>query len=103
MHEITELDNKYAVVKWEDLFNADILTTEEYDTFRQCLHRISEHRKRAEKHDNKYVVLNLEDEANIDYLLAALESRKKDLKTPYISMKDISIDLVNAVLIAGNP
>ena len=103
MDKIKELDNKYIVVKWEDVFNHNFLTTEEHDIFKKCLYRISECRKQDGKHDNEYIVLNLEDEANIDYLLNALELHKRDLNTPYIAIKDIAIDLINAILIAGNP
>lgn len=103
MDEIQELDRKYLVVKWEDVFNHNFLTTEEHDIFKKCLYRISECRKQDGKHDNSYVVLNLEDEADIIYLLAALESRKKKLTIPYIAIGDIAVDLVNAVRIAGNP
>ena len=103
MDELKELDNKYIVVKWEDVFNPTFLTPDECDEFKSGLFRISEGRKQKGKHDNQYVVLNLEDEANIDYLLAALESRKERLSTPYIPIGDIAIDMVNAVRIAGNP
>ena len=101
--EINELDNKYIVVKWQDVFNPNSLTTEEYDVFMKCLNHISENRKRIGKHNNKYVVLNLDDELVIDYLLDAIEAHKKDLNTPYIAVNDIAVDLVNAIIKARNP
>jgi len=103
MDEIKEPDNNYIVVKWEDVFNPNFLTTEEHDIFKKCLYRIGECRKQEGKHDNRYVVLNLDDEADIDYLITTLESRRKNLSTPYIAIGDIAVDLVNAVRIAGNP
>ena len=46
-----EIGDKCIVVRWKDLFNPNILSTEEYDIFRHCLYRISEYRKKEGERD----------------------------------------------------
>lgn len=95
---IRKLYNKYVVLKVEDINRfSDI------EEVNSILETISNARKVEGKHDNKYIVLNREDELNIDYLLSSLERHKKHLKTPYITVDDIAVDVVNAIIVAGNP
>lgn len=115
MEEIKKLDDKYVVIKTEDLekyfsqFTKGIFTTEDEGKvidripFNTVLEEIKKDRESFGKQQQKYVVLNLDDEANIDYLISKLVSHTKRLTTPYVQIKDISVDLINAILIAGNP
>lgn len=118
MAEIEELDKKYIVVKWEDVFNSAALPTEEYDIFKQCLYRISEYRKKEGKRDNKYLVLNMDDKIDLSVWSPILKKIKEiqashevlvhenksgtskeyahDGKPDFV--KDIAVALVTAIL-----
>ena len=102
MKEIKELDDKYLVLKWKDITEG--LNDEHIKAFADLVQRVDAYRRLGkEKSVNRYVVLNLDDEANIDYLIHKMVEHTKHLTTPYISIEELSIDLVNAILIAGNP
>ena len=102
MCEITELDNKYCVLKWDDIKSA--LSQREGMEFANLIMKVDSHRRlELNKGVNKYVVLNLADELNVDDLICDMRSHKKDLKTPYITINDIAVDIVNGIILAGNP
>lgn len=102
MEEINELNDKYLVLKWKDI--TDGLSNEHIKEFADLVQRIDAYRRLGrERPVNKYVVLNLDDEANIDYIISKMVSHTERLNTPYVPIKDIAVDLVNSILIAGNP
>ena len=101
MVEINKLDDKYLVLKIDDI--SERLTEYGQRQLNQLVDDINSDRKQDGKNIQKYVVLNLDDEANIDYLISRLVSHTERLTTPYVSIKDISVDLINAILVAGNP
>ena len=95
---ITELDDKYIVVKREDIHKY-LKGNSRYHTedgFYSYLNVIKIHRNQAGKKDNRYVVLNLEDELDLTFLTAQLE--RLLVKDTNVNVKDIAVDLVNAIL-----
>ena len=98
--EITELENKHLVLKWIDI--KDSLTNPGLRDLDEII-GIVNNTSQASKGPQEYVVLNLNDELDIDYLIHKLMTHKIKSSTPYVSVKDISVDLVNSVLISGNP
>jgi len=101
-NEITELDDMYCVLKWEDIKSA--LSQQEGKEFADMIMKVDSYRRlELNKEVNKYLVLNLADELNIDDLIFDIQSYKKDLKTPYIAINDIAVEIVNGIILAGNP
>ena len=102
---ITELDDKYIVVKREDIHKY-LKGNSRYHTedgFYSYLNVINIHRNQAGKRDNCYVVLNLDDEISIDYLIEKLkrfyiDSGKFAGEYEEPRVKRIAVDLVNAIL-----
>ena len=47
-----DVGDGFFVVRWEDVFNPGVLSTEEHDMFRHCLYRIAEYREHKER-DNR--------------------------------------------------
>ncbi len=112
---VTELANKYIVVKREDIHKY-LKGNSRYHTedgFYSYLNVINIHRKQDGKQDNRYVVLNLEDDISLAYLsgkiteiihkrmLAHLDEEKgtlQEVSEGPIKVKDIAIDIVNAIL-----
>jgi hypothetical protein len=82
MDEIKELDNKYSVTKWDDVRRH--LNQSQKKELVSIIEYIDKCRQLESKEENNYVVLNLDDEANIDYLISKLVSHTKRLTTPYI-------------------
>lgn len=115
MEEINKLDDKYLVIKKEDLeryfskFTKGLFTTVAESRqmneipFLTVIDEIKADRKSRGKNPQNYVVLNLDDELEFNYLLSKIEGHKKDLETPYIPVKDIAVDLINSIIISGNP
>jgi hypothetical protein len=112
---VTELADKYIVVKRDDVHKY-LKGNSRYHTedgFYSYLNMINIHRKEDGKKDNRYVVLNLEDEISLAHLsgklteiihkrmLAHLDEEKGTLHEVIadpIKVKDIAIDIVNAIL-----
>ena len=112
---VTELADKYIVVKREDIHKY-LKGNSRYHTedgFYSYLNVINIHRKEDGKKDNRYVVLNLEDDISLAYLygkiteiihkrmLAHLDEEKgtlQEVSEDPIKVKDIAIDIVNAIL-----
>jgi hypothetical protein len=113
--KVTELVDKYIIVKREDIHkylkgNSRYYTEEGFYGY---LRVVNTHRKEDGKQDNRYLVLNLEDEISLAYLsgkiteiiykrmLAHLDEEKGTLHEVIadpIKIKDIAIDIVNAIL-----
>lgn len=113
MIEITELEDKYLVLKKEDLnrffsqFTKGIFTTKEEQRhinkipFNTVLKEIQAYRKSMGKKDNRYVILNLDDDIDLSNLKATLSLRTAYNPTgkPIIKkVNSIAVALVNAVL-----
>lgn len=112
---VTELADKYIVVKREDIHKY-LKGNSRYHTedgFYSYLNVINIHRKQDGKKDNRYVVLNLDDEISLAHLsgklteiihkrmLEHLDEEKGTLHEANlepIKVKDIAVDLVNAIL-----
>jgi hypothetical protein len=112
---VTELTDKYIVVKREDIHKY-LKGNSRYHTedgFYSYLNVINFHRKEDGKKNNQYVVLNLEDDISLAHLsgkltelihkrmLAHLDEEKgtlHDVITDPVKVKDIAIDIVNAIL-----
>lgn len=106
--EITELDmDKYLVVKRDDLeryfsqFTKGVFTTEQEGKyidsipFNLVLEEIQNQREAEGKPQNKYLVLNLDDEIDQNHLIRKLNLTPT---TPPLKVKDIAVALVNAIL-----
>ncbi len=109
MAEITELDmNKYIVVRREDIHKY-LKGNSRYHTedgFYSYLNVINIHRREEGKKDNRYVVLNLNDEIDIKYLKRKMQelidNKMEQLKIgqeiKISKVADIAIALVNAII-----
>lgn len=113
MDKITELDNKYIVVKREDVL---LLNPQDQIIFEEYLKQIQIHRcKKSGKSItvygsalNEYVVLNLDDEISLAHLNRKLTEliHKRMLSKAFDEpclledpkVRDIAVDLVNAIL-----
>ena len=105
---ITKLEGKYLVIKKKELdeyfsqFTRGVFTTEEEQKlidqipFNTVIEVIKKERERQGKKPNKYVVLNLEDELDLNFLTAKLE--RLLVNDNNVKVKDIAVDLVNAIL-----
>ena len=100
MDEIKELDEKYLVLKWSDIKK---LAPHRKHDLSGVTDMVSIIRESNGKFPQRYAVLNTSDEANIDYLIHKLVLRSEKLTTPYISVRDLSIDVINSINVAGNP
>ncbi len=104
MKEIEELDQKYLVLKWDDINN---LTFELQQMVNKVSITIRQNRLNVGKKTNDYVVLNLDDEFSMPYLNARIQyiitkrmydvfyEKKQNLP---LKIKDIAIILINSIL-----
>lgn len=100
--EIKELDmNKYLVIKTADLDNY-IGKGLDRNIFEAVCKKIEHLRTKEGKPDNKYLVLNLDDDFSIHYLFQRIallnEKTRFNQKWRELKIKDIAVDLVNAIL-----
>ena len=93
MNEITELDDKYLVLKIDDI--SERLTEYGQRQLNQLVDDINSDRKQDGKNIQKYVVLNLVDKIDTVYLTKQLEDW---IQPRMLKVEDIATDLVNAVL-----
>ena len=100
MNEIKKLDDKYLVLKWSDI---EKLAPHRKHDLNGIIDMVCSIRESHGKFPQRYAVLNTSDEANLDYLIHQLVSRSEKLTTPYISVRDLSIDVINSIIVAGNP
>jgi len=112
MTEIKKLDDKYLVIKKEDLdryfsqFTRGVFTTKEEQKlidqrpFKTVIEVINEERERQGKKPNKYVILNLDDKIDINSISQHLQNiiHFPEKYPDKIKVKDIAVDLVNAIL-----
>lgn len=90
MNEIKELDNKYLILKWEDIKNQSI---EDEDDIKRISEQISYDRIAEGKNGHpRYLVLKLDDKFDFQEII----SKHKDER--FLRVKDIAVDLVNAIL-----
>ena len=90
-----ELDNKYFILKGEDIGN--FLTKDEMFQLHDLSMKISDGRKATGKHDNGYIVLNLEDPIDLSSESPLLE-RIKELDDGNIyTVADIAWSIINAI------
>jgi hypothetical protein len=112
---ITKLDDKYIVLKVEDIHNY-LKNNSRYHTeegFYEYLNVINKHRNEDGKSNNRYVVLNLDDDISLTYLNAKITEQIENRLLAHIDLengllrdvvisapkvRDISVDLVNAIL-----
>lgn len=97
MGEIKELDmNKYLVLEWKDLNKLQISDCHNLDNI---INNIAQIRRDEGKQDNKYLVLNLDDGINKNYLMNWIRLRYEQFRFKKERMKviDIAVDLVNAI------
>jgi|LGVE01.1.fsa_nt_gb hypothetical protein len=95
---IQKLENKYFVLKRDDI---DKYLSLEYDLtrFNQSVDKIYEGRMMDDKDAwNHYVVLNLNDEIDIDYLINALLELNNGLYDNKFKVENIAVMLINSVL-----
>ena len=110
MININKLDDKYLVIKTDDLkeffseyFNGAFPNDKEESVidnvpFKTVLEGIKNNRKSIGKAEQDYVVLNLNDDINLGVLSSAIESHKEKSKKVSIPIKDIAVDLVNSIV-----
>lgn len=94
--QITKLEQKYLVLKWDDINNL-------YPHHKAQLENITKmidiKRHLINKPDNDYVVLNQDDEIDLTWLSCELNDLD-DSTSRKAFVKDISVTLVNSILIA---
>jgi hypothetical protein len=106
MNKIKELDDKYLVLKWDDI---DKLPKKQFDKMAEVIDEIGSMRtKEGKTYLNKYLVLNLADEIDtlfLSYQIAAKSYKiwreaggniKESFKKH--TVKDIALDIVNSIL-----
>lgn len=113
MEKITKLNDKYLVIKKEDLdryfsqYTHGIFTTEEEGKvidripFNTVLEEIEKDREQNGKTPNNYVGLNLDDEIDLEHLVFTIQEKyhKLGIAGLYkIKVEKFAIDLVNAIL-----
>lgn len=92
--EIKKLDmNKYLVLKIEDI---EELCQTDRDNIEKVCDKIRINREKKGKPENQYLVLNLDDDIDWDYLTNWRNVVHPDNRK--LKVKDISVALVNAVL-----
>lgn len=96
MKEIKHLEDKYVVIKWDDIGLG--LKLEQKEELYMILKTIQTYRKAQNKKENRYVVLNLDDEIDLDMLRRSLNVCRLKYTPCYYKVKDIAVDLVNAIL-----
>ena len=101
MEEIKELDDKYLVMKWDDVRNnlslsqrRELVSIVQYND--KC-------RELKGKSENNYVVLNLDNNIDIQKLIVDLEAIEAHTTEPkIIQVNDIATVVVNAILCVEN-
>jgi hypothetical protein len=96
MTPINELDDKYLVLKWDDIGKLKAIDKTNLNTI---IGRIGVVRRKKEEH--KYVVLNLDDDIDLEYLLHYIRYNTCDRpmgRYARFCVKDIALGLVNAIL-----
>lgn len=100
MKEINKLDDKYLVLKWTDI--TESLNKEHTKQLVDIIHEIDTYRLLVhEKSVNKYCVLNLNDDIDLEYLVDTILDKYHKLGIPglyKIKVEKLAIDLVNAIL-----
>lgn len=92
---IQEIDyNKYLVIKNDDLHQLSLDLQRQQSMINT---QIRFNRMKQDKIEwNQYLVLNVEDEFNVQYLWSKLTDIS--IHTPVIKIKDIAVNLVNSIL-----
>lgn len=96
MKKINELDNKYLVMKWDDVRNN--LSLSQRRKLVSILLYNEKCREIEGKKDNEYVVLNQADELDLTWLTTALHEKDNEL-SGNIRVEDVAVDLVNSIII----
>lgn len=89
---INRLDDKYLVLKWDDINKLD---EENFTGIQRTITKINQNRLKNNKKDNHYVVLNLDDEIDLEHFGICASAFYDEEK---VTVRDISIHLVNAIL-----
>jgi len=98
MEEIKELDDKYLVLKWKDIIEG--LSGEHTKHFVDWVQKIDAYRRLVkEKPVNRYVVLNMDDEIDLNHLRRTINKKQSFLPISACKVEDIAVDLINAILI----
>ena len=93
---IKKLENKYFVLKRDDVYK--YLSPVEFFKLDSILDKIYAGRMKDDKdHWNHYVVLNLDDEINIKYLISELQ----DIDREIVNVNQIAVLLINSILNVG--
>lgn len=97
MEEIKELEDKYLVLKWDDI---NCLEDRDSDGLYHALNCIEHFRMGMNKpRSNRYVVLNLDDEIDLDNFATDYKQKKSYWENDgVVKVSDIAVDLVNAIL-----
>jgi len=93
MDKIKELDNKYLVLKWDDIRNA--LNDSGFEELDNIIESVATERENDGKLPQSYVVLNQRDDCDIDYLSHKINQLRE--KWSQVSIKMISLDLINSI------
>lgn len=99
---ITEIDlDKYYVLKVDDCYK--YLSKEEYNIFCKCILKVDGERKIKEnKPINKYLVLNMDDFINLEYLDNYFREKfrllGKDKLYKSVKIEKIAVHIINAIL-----
>ena len=91
--EIKELNNKYLVLKWDDIRNA--LNDSGFKELDNIIESVTTVRENDGKLPQSYVVLNQRDDCDIDYLSHKINQLRE--KWSQVSIKTITLDLINSI------
>ena len=93
VEKIKELDNKYLVLKWDDIRNS--LNSRGLKDLDDIIESVATVRENDGKLPQSYVVLNQKDDCDIDYLSHKINQLRE--KWSQVSMKTISLDLIKSI------
>jgi len=97
---IHKLSDKYLVLKRSDIKQ---LSPDLKHNLNEIIDTVGVIRESQHKFPQQYAVLNIGEDANVDYLMDQLSVRYQNLTTPYVSVKDLAIDIINSTVVSGNP
>ena len=87
--------NKYIVIKTGDL---KFLNTKRRKDLAEVRQIIDDERKKIGKQPSKYLVLNLNDKIDINYLISKIDKDVPENIEQTVKVKEIAIDIINSII-----
>jgi len=96
MERIKELDNKYLVLKWDDINNN--LSRERKQQLDEMIGLITHARATEGKLPQSYIVLNRSDDIHLGKLKTVIHEQQSFLPVFACSVDNIAVGLINSIL-----